>query len=354
MDPPTWRRRKSLFASDELSEALACRGTQWQFIPKRAPWFGGFWERLIGLTKSCLKKTLGRTHATMESLQTIVVEVEAHLNNRPLTYSSSDIGDPEPITPSHLLHGRRITTLPHTRVEIKDPDFGDASAVKHRARVHATIIKHFWSRWRNEYLTALRETHKSTGNNEQHVNVGDVVLVHNDSTRVHWRLAVIESLNKGADGLVRSANIRTATGRTNRPIARLYPLEVTAATEATAKSVPPEKTSEIPIEDHFKRPVREAARRGKENIKQWTTTLRAPPQRMSRTVINYDVTNCNCSSSILIVGSVRCSCCYLIRVGTRVCVYQNKVTTTVALHIIVDAVTRIPFPQVTTLLYCQG
>ena len=263
---------KSLFSSAELSEALAHRDTQWQFIPKRAPWFGGFWERLIGLTKSSLKKTLGRTHATVESLQTIVVEVEALLNDCPLTYSSSDIGDPEPITPSHLLHGRRITTLSHTRVkddEIKDPDFGDVSAVKHRARVHAIIIKHFWRRWRNEYLTALRETHKTTGNNEQQVNVGDVVLVHDDSARVNWNLAVMESLNKGANGLVCSANIRTATGRNNHPIARLYPLEVTAADEVTAKLTPKE-TAENQIEDHpipMRRPAREAARRGKEQMK---------------------------------------------------------------------------------------
>ena len=150
------------------------------------------------------------------------------MNDHPLTYSSSDIGDPEPITPSHLLCGRRITTLPHIRIEddeVKDPDFGEMSEVRHRARVHAIIIKHFWSRWRNEYLTALRETHKTTGNNEQQVNIGDVVLVHDDSARVNWKLAVIESVNKGADGLIRSANIRMATGRTNRPIARLYPLK---------------------------------------------------------------------------------------------------------------------------------
>ena len=43
------------------------------------------------------------------------------------------------------------------------------------------------------------------------------------------KLAVVERLNKGAGGLTRSADIRTSTGRTNRPIARLHPLEVTAA-----------------------------------------------------------------------------------------------------------------------------
>ena len=42
------------------------------------------------------------------SLQTIIVEVEAMLNDHPLTYISSDISDPEPLTPAHLLYGRRI------------------------------------------------------------------------------------------------------------------------------------------------------------------------------------------------------------------------------------------------------
>ena len=119
-----------LLLSDELSERLAHKGVEWKFIPKHAPWFGGFWERLVGLTKSALKKTLGRTYAFLESLQTIIVKIEALLNNWPLTHVSPDLRDPEPITPAHLLCGKRITTLPHCTMELDkldDPDFGDVS-----------------------------------------------------------------------------------------------------------------------------------------------------------------------------------------------------------------------------------
>jgi len=84
---------RTLFSYVELTEALAHKCVEWQFIPKHTPWFGGFWEHLIGLTKNTLKKTLGRTHATLESLQTIIVEVEALLNDCPITYVSSDIDD---------------------------------------------------------------------------------------------------------------------------------------------------------------------------------------------------------------------------------------------------------------------
>ena len=118
----------TLFDSPLLTETLNRKGIVWKFIPKRAPWYGGFWERLIGLTKAALKKVLGRTYASLSSLQTIIVEVEAMLNDRPLTYIPSDISDPEPLTPAHLLCGRRITSLPRPMVkeeEIIDPDYGN-------------------------------------------------------------------------------------------------------------------------------------------------------------------------------------------------------------------------------------
>ena len=162
--------------------------------------------------------------------------------------------------------------------EILDPTFGESSELRRRAKRQDLVIGHFWTRWKNEYLTALRETHRMTGTNDQQVKVGDVVLVHDDTTRINWKFAVIESVNKGADGMIRSANIRTANGKTNRPIARIYPLEVTAtdsevATQSSATSVP--ETRDTPPS---KRPMREAAKRGQSLMKEWITSLRAPPE----------------------------------------------------------------------------
>jgi transposase InsO family protein len=188
---------KRLFQSTSLKEAFHRRGVEWHFIPKRAPWYGGFWERLIGLTKTVLKKVLGRAHVTLSSLQTVIVEIEAVLNVRPLTYVSSDIEDEEPLTPSHLLYGRCITSLPHPIVEddeINDPNFGNISELTRRAQIQALILQHFWSRWKAEYLTSLREFHKTTGKNNQTIRVGEVVLIHDDSPRIKWKLAVIEDL----------------------------------------------------------------------------------------------------------------------------------------------------------------
>ena len=81
---------RQLFSSSLLSDTLSQRGIDWRFIPKRALWFGGFGERLIGLTKLTLKKILERTFMTLPILQTLITEVETVLNDRPLTYLSFD------------------------------------------------------------------------------------------------------------------------------------------------------------------------------------------------------------------------------------------------------------------------
>ncbi|XP_071141981.1 uncharacterized protein [Mytilus edulis] len=202
-------------------------GTTWKFIPKRAPWYGGFWERLIGLTKNCIKKVLGRSLIQIELLRTIVTEVEAILNDRPLKYVSSDPLD-EPLTPSHLLYGRRITSLPYPtnqELEHSQNDMTHKSTNK-LFKMKTQIIQSFWYKWKHEYLTALREYHRNTGNNKQLVSIGDVVQIYDDSPRIKWTLAVVEKLNVGGDGLARSAVIRTKNGLTSRPITKLYPLEV--------------------------------------------------------------------------------------------------------------------------------
>ena len=41
---------------------------------------GGFYERLAGITKMALKKTIGKLYLTYTHLQTIIKEVEAVIN----------------------------------------------------------------------------------------------------------------------------------------------------------------------------------------------------------------------------------------------------------------------------------
>ena len=39
----------------------------------------------------------------------------------------------------------------------------------------------------------------------QQVHIGDVVLVHDDTPRIKWQMAVIEDVVRGSDGLIRAS-----------------------------------------------------------------------------------------------------------------------------------------------------
>ena len=68
---------------------------------------------MVKVVKQPLKKTVGRTNLNFDELQTTVVEIEAIVNARPITYVyDDDESVSTPLTPSHLIHGRRITNAP--------------------------------------------------------------------------------------------------------------------------------------------------------------------------------------------------------------------------------------------------
>ncbi|XP_059056090.1 uncharacterized protein LOC131849969 [Achroia grisella] len=64
---------------------------KWRFIPELAPWFGGFYERLIGIVKNCLKKTVDKHMLNHSQLGTIIKEIEAVVNSRPLTVVGEEL-----------------------------------------------------------------------------------------------------------------------------------------------------------------------------------------------------------------------------------------------------------------------
>ena len=106
---------KKLIELPELQPILHRKNVDERFVTKRAPWFGGFWERLIRLMKTSLKKVQGRASVNLVTLQSIMVEIEAILNDRPLTYASSDVKNEQPLTRSHPLNGGRIISLSNVR-----------------------------------------------------------------------------------------------------------------------------------------------------------------------------------------------------------------------------------------------
>lgn len=84
---------------------------EWHFNLEKAPRWGGMFERMIKSTKQGLRKIVGNAHFTHDELFTAVVEIEAIINARPLSYVSTEDME-EPLTPSHLLCGCRLLSLP--------------------------------------------------------------------------------------------------------------------------------------------------------------------------------------------------------------------------------------------------
>jgi len=153
---------------------------------------------------------------------------------------------------------------------VDDPTYGDSSDLTRRARLQAAQLNQFWSRWRHDYLTSLREHHRASGHNTQQIRRGDVVLVHDDCPRISWKLAVVEGLLRGLFGQL----IRTANGSTNRPIARLIPLEV-VANSTEDDSTPP--VNEGP-NDSATCPKRRVAERGRDKVRCWVKELGGAPE----------------------------------------------------------------------------
>ena len=131
------------------------------------------------------------------------------------------------------------------------------------------MLQHFQHRWRQEYLTSLRELHRTNGKNEQCIKVGDIVLIHDDIPRLKWKIAVVEQLIQGKDGYTRAANIRYNGGRTNRPITKLYPLELSFTTNDI---VDRHSSDSIPSS----RPTRNSTTKARQKIANWTRMLLSP------------------------------------------------------------------------------
>ena len=97
----TWIRK--IRKSEELQDVLAQQQITWQFNLPRSPWWGGLYERLIKEVKRTLYKAMGRTHLEYAQVEAVVMDIERHLNNRPLTYVESETGEERVLTPNAIM-----------------------------------------------------------------------------------------------------------------------------------------------------------------------------------------------------------------------------------------------------------
>ena len=107
---------KQIIKSEQLHEHLTKENINWKFNLPKAPWWGGHFERLIGVIKQALYKSLGRTSLRWSKLEEVLLDVEINMNNRPLTYIEEDIQRPI-LTPNSMILGRDTNMVDGNMIE---------------------------------------------------------------------------------------------------------------------------------------------------------------------------------------------------------------------------------------------
>ena len=157
-----------------VSEFCSSQKINWSFIPERAPHFGGLWEAAVKSLKIHLKKVTLNIKLTFEEACTLLNQIEACLNSRPLVSLSSDDECTEPLTPGHFIIGRPLEALPNP-----SNSFQSISTLC-RWNLVQNLLRHFWKRWSSEYISSLRKYTKWHNPNRS-IKTGDIVVVHEDN-----------------------------------------------------------------------------------------------------------------------------------------------------------------------------
>ena len=216
-------------AEAKIKQEITSQGIEWKFIPAMASWFGGVYERMIGVMKKELMKMCGNGAFTLQEFKDCLHEVERVVNNRPLC----KVGENEVITPAHILNGAGTD---HGS-ELADTFAGDIiervkKARKELPRIYNEVKERklkFWKSFQDQYLETLRFTTDRMGNRyKREPKVGDICVIHSDDPRNKWKMAIIMQRVEGSDGSCRQCVIKTSNGVTTRSVLHLYPLELTA------------------------------------------------------------------------------------------------------------------------------
>lgn len=192
--------------------------TEWHFIPPSSPHFGGLWEAGVKSLKTHMKRTISNTRLTYEELATLLSQIEACLNSRPLTQITSDPNDFTALTPGHFLTGNALLAAPDTSSEPTHID------LLSRWQLVQRMYQNITGRWKTEYLSRLQQRPKWT-KTTQNLQVGDLVLIKESTTQpTFWPLARIVKVHPGDDGLVRVVTVRTQKSEFKRCVTKLSPL----------------------------------------------------------------------------------------------------------------------------------
>ncbi|XP_015120742.1 uncharacterized protein LOC107043673 [Diachasma alloeum] len=209
--------------SNKLAQLLLSDGTRWSFNLSGAPHFGGKWEAAVKSVKFHLKRTIGDALLTYEELTTLLGQIEAVLNSRPLESLSEDPDKVSALTPGHFLIGQALTSVPDLSLEHLNV------ARLSRWQLIQQKVQYFWKQWSTSYLQHLQSISK--WHHPSHdIRIGSIVLLTDERCPpTKFPLARVIALHPGRDGLARVVAIKTSSSTLQRPISKLALLPVSTS-----------------------------------------------------------------------------------------------------------------------------
>lgn len=196
-------------------------GVNWHFIPPNSPHFGGLWEAGVKSIKYHLKRVISNALLTFEQFYTVLLQIEACVNSRPLHPLSNDPNDLLPLTPAHFIIGEKLTTIPdQNMLEIPENRLSQYQRLQN-------LLQHFWTRWSKEYIAELQVRTKWRKQGLQNLKPGTLVIIKEDNVPpMQWHLGRVMELHSGKDNICRTVTVKTTCGEYKRPVTKLCALPI--------------------------------------------------------------------------------------------------------------------------------
>ncbi|KAL0893119.1 hypothetical protein ABMA27_014752 [Loxostege sticticalis] len=204
----------------EVHDFSSQQGINFHFLPCYSPIFAGLAEAGVKSMKFHLKRVVQKSLLTYEEMNTVLCQIEAILNSRPLMPLSNDKTDFACLTPGHFLIGSALNTYP-------EQDVQDLRNKLQFWKVCIQIRNSFWKVWNKQYLNILQTRNKWT-NVHPNLNVDSLVILKEDNTApMFWPMARITNVFPGSDNKVRVVEVQTANGHKHRrSITKVCPLPI--------------------------------------------------------------------------------------------------------------------------------
>ena len=218
----------------DVIRELGKKNITWKFIPSRASWMGGVYERLVQIIKIELTKMQRKAKFNEIEWRSHLADIEQIVNDRPLTYVSDIPSEPEVVTPNSIIHGCLNDTTLATDLNI-DTIISDMKQYQnHPESLYKEKVKlktQFWNKIQQQYIAALNlSNYKKNGSKGKYSvlvpQLGGVVSIQDSETKLGGRLGIIVKLIQSSDGIVRKAEVKTTIPSPNISLTKNLKTEI--------------------------------------------------------------------------------------------------------------------------------